>query len=159
MTELKAGFSEIGLLEITTYLNSGNVIFSSETDDTAQLSNTITLMISDKFSLNIPVHVVLQDELHELLNHAPVWWGSDDKAVYDNLIFLMPPLSYEEFYEEIGAPQIALEKIEPYKNAIFWSFSRKEYQKTNWWSKTANSRVSSLITTRTANTVKKIAYL
>ncbi|EQF90457.1 hypothetical protein QGC_3530, partial [Clostridioides difficile CD196] len=42
------------------------------------------------------------------------------------------------------------------KNAIFWSFSRKDYKKTNWWSKTASSNVSDKITIRTANTVRKI---
>ena len=29
-----------------------------------------------------------------------------------------------------------LKKIQNYKDVIFWSFSRKDYQKTNWWPKT-----------------------
>ena len=33
MTELQKGFVELGFREVKTYLNSGNVIFSSETDD------------------------------------------------------------------------------------------------------------------------------
>jgi uncharacterized protein (DUF1697 family) len=33
MAELKKGFAELGFAEITTYLNSGNVIFSSVIDD------------------------------------------------------------------------------------------------------------------------------
>jgi len=41
ITELKKGFAEIGFAEITTYLNSGNVIFSSMTDDKNVLSNQI----------------------------------------------------------------------------------------------------------------------
>jgi len=50
---------------------------------------------------------------------------------YDNFIFIMPPLSYEEFYNEIGNPKAEYEKVHNYKNVIFWSFSRKDYQKTN----------------------------
>ena len=49
-----------------------------------------------------------------------------------------------------------LEKIKDYKESIFWSFSRKDYQKTNWWSKTANTNISSKLTIRTAATVRKI---
>ncbi|MCI9505971.1 MAG: DUF1697 domain-containing protein, partial [Oscillospiraceae bacterium] len=48
------------------------------------------------------------------------------------------------------------EKIMEYKETVFWSFSRKDYQKTNWWSKTASANTGSKLTIRTANTVKKI---
>lgn len=157
MTELKKGFVELGFAEITTYLNSGNVIFSSMTDDKNVLSNLIKQMIKDNFDLEIPVFIILQDELEELLKGAPDWWGDDNVEIYDNLIFMLPPLTYEEFFNQVGNPKEEDEKVYYYKNVIFWSFSRKDYQKTNWWSKTANSKVSNKITIRTANTVRKIA--
>ena len=52
-----------------------------------------------------------------------------------------------------------LEKIENYKEVIFWSFSRKDYQKTNWWSRTASSNINTQLTIRTANTIRKIANM
>lgn len=159
MSELKKGFTELDFPEVATYLNSGNVIFLSAVDDKNVLSDKIKTMIKDRFDLDIPVYVVLQEELKELLNHAPDWWGDDNKEIYDNLIFIMPPLSYEEFYDEIGNPKKEYEKVHPYKNIVFWSFSRKDYQKTNWWSKTASSKVSDKITIRTANTVRKIVSI
>ena len=156
MSELKKGFAELGFAEVTTYLNSGNVIFSSAINDKNVLSNKIKLMVKDRFDLDIPVFIVLQEKLEELLNNSPDWWGDDNKEIYDNLIFIMPPLSYEEFYNEIGNPKAEYEKVHNYKNVIFWSFSRKDYQKTNWWSKTASANVREKITIRTANTVRKI---
>lgn len=157
MSELKKCFAELGFAEIVTYLNSGNVIFSSAIEDKDVLSNKVQLMIRDRFHLEIPVFIILQEELAELLKNAPDWWGDDNSEIYDNLIFLMPPLSYEEFYDEIGVPKAEYESVYHYKNVVFWSFSRKDYQKTNWWSKTAGSGVSGRITIRTANTVRKIA--
>ena len=156
MPELKKRFEELGFAEVNTYLNSGNVIFSSDIDDENILSNEIASMIKDRFQLDIPIFIVLQETLKDLLNHAPDWWGDDNKEIYDNLIFIIPPLSFEEIYEEIGNPKAEYEKVQNYKNVIFWSFSRKDYQKTNWWSKTANSNISDKITIRTANTVRKI---
>ena len=100
MTELKEGFAEPGFTEVTTYLNSGNVIFSSAMDDKTALSNKVKRMIKDRFNLDIPVFIVLQEKLKDLLNNAPDWWGDDNKDIYDNIIFLMPPLSYEEFFDE-----------------------------------------------------------
>lgn len=81
---------------------------------------------------------------------------SELKSRYDNLIFMFPSLTYDEFYNYVGNPKDVYEKIYNYKNAIFWSFNLKNYQKTNWWSKTANTNVSSKFTIRTANTVRKI---
>lgn len=156
MAGLKEGFVALEFSEVKTYLNSGNVIFTSTIADTNVLSEQIKSMIKDRFDLDIPVLVVLQKDLEEALSHAPDWWGDDNKEIYDNIIFLMPSLSYEMFYDEIGELKEEYEKACHYKNVIFWSFSRKDYQKTNWWSKTASANVSDKITIRTAGTVRKI---
>ena len=156
MSELKASFVEMGYTAVSTYLNSGNVIFLSNIDDKDILSNSIKSMIKSKFELDIPVFIISQEELDDLLNNAPDWWGNDNKEIYDNLIFMSPFLSYDEFYNEVGNPKDEYEKVHHYKNAIFWSFSRKDYQKTNWWSKTASSNISHLVTIRTANTMRKV---
>ncbi|MBU9742940.1 DUF1697 domain-containing protein [Lachnospiraceae bacterium ASD3451] len=157
MSELKTGLIELGFSEVATHLNSGNVIFSSNMDDKNALTNKISLLIKDRFELDIPIFIISQELLKDIVNHAPDWWGNDGKEIYDNLIFLMPPLSYEEFCDQIGSPKEGYEKSYHYKNAVFWSFSRKDYQKTNWWSRTASSNISHRITIRTANTVRKIA--
>ena len=157
MVELKQGFERLNYTEVKTYLNSGNVIFSSDEADTIKIISRIEEMIKNQFSLDIPVFVISKEELEDILDHAPDWWGNENKEIYDNLIFIMPPASFPEVLEEIGEPAEKLEKIENHQSAIFWSFSRKEYQKTNWWSKTASAGISSKLTIRTAHTVRKIA--
>ena len=113
-------------------------------------------MIQSQFNLKIPVFMITKQKLEDILRHAPRWWGTGNKEIYDNLIFIMPPASFADIYHEIGEPKEGLEQIQEYEQAVFWSFSRKEYQKTNWWSKTANSNIGSKLTIRTANTVRKI---
>ena len=116
-------------------------------------------MIKNHFNLDIPVFVISKEELEDILHHAPDWWGDKSKEIYDNLIFIMPPATFKDVYNEIGEPKEGLEKIEKYKETVFWSFSRKDYQKTNWWSKTASANISSNLTIRTANTVRKIVSM
>lgn len=156
MAELKQGFERLDYTDVKTYLNSGNVIFSSDEADTIKLPSRIEKMIQIQFYLDIPVFVISKEKLEDILNHAPDWWGDESKDIYDNLIFIMPPATFKDVYKEIGEPKEGLEKIAEYKNTVFWSFSRKDYQKTNWWSKTANANISSNLTIRTANTVRKI---
>ena len=75
MSELKEGVTELGFEDVVTYLNSGNVIFCSDIDDKGILSDKINGMIKDRFDLDIPVFIILQEELKELLDNAPDWWG------------------------------------------------------------------------------------
>ncbi len=156
MAELKQGFEKLDLGEVKTYLNSGNVIFSSDEDGAEKFTNQIEVMIKKRFGLDIPVFVISKEELENILYNAPEWWGNGNNEIYDYLIFIMPPARSAEVYSEIGEPKADLETIKAYKNAIFWSFSRKDYQKTNWWSKTASSAISSKLTIRTANTVRRV---
>lgn len=159
MSELKKGFEELDFENVKTHLNSGNIIFSSDACDKYMLSNNIKSMIRNRFDLDIPVLTVLQEEIKEQLSHAPDWWGDSNKEIYDNIIFLIPPLSYEMLYNEIGHPKEEYEKVYNYKDVVFWSFSRKDYQKTNWWRETAKADVCNKITIRTANTVRKIVCM
>ena len=159
MAELKKGFEKLAFEEVKTYLNSGNVIFSSDEDDTKKFTKQIEVMITEQFDLDIPVFVISKEALEDILHHAPDWWGNDNKEIYDNLIFMMPPANFSDVYNDIGEPEKELEQIENYKEVIFWSFSRKDYQKTNWWSKTANANISTKLTIRTANTIRKIANM
>ncbi|WP_027088730.1 DUF1697 domain-containing protein [Thomasclavelia saccharogumia] len=159
MAELKKGFENLEFQEVKTYLNSGNVVFSSDEDDLKNITNQIEKMIKTQFTLNIPVFVISKDVIIDILHNAPEWWDDDNKEIYDNLIFIMPPVKFSDVYNEIGEPKKELEKIENYKEVIFWSFNRKDYQKTNWWSKTANANISNKLTIRTANTIKKIVSM
>lgn len=155
MSELKKEFVNIGYKEIITYLNSGNVVFESDIDDKIVIKNNIQLMIKDKFNFDIPTYIMTSQELEELINHNPDWWGKDNKEIYDNVIFIIPPTTYDEVFNTIGSPN-NYEKIQEYKNNIFGSFDLKNYRKSNWWSKTASTKVSDKITIRTANTIKKV---
>ncbi len=156
MPELKHRLEEYDFKEVTTYLNSGNITLSSDIDDKNNITEIIENIIEKEFNLEIPVVVMLQEELNDMLNNAPEWWGTEDKEIYDNLIFILPPTTAEEVFSVIGEPKKDLEKVQIYKNVIFWSFIRKEYQKTNWWSKTAGAEVGMKLTIRTANTLRKV---
>ncbi|WP_423783557.1 DUF1697 domain-containing protein [Eubacterium callanderi] len=135
MTRLKNEFEKLEYKEVKTYLNSGNVIFSSDKNNIKSITKQIVTIIKKQFSLDIPIFVIEKEELEDILRNAPDWWGNKDKEIYDNLIFIMPPTTFVDVFSEIGEAKEKLEKILNYKEAIFWSFSRKNYQKTNWWPK------------------------
>lgn len=155
MNELKLELSRHAYQNVATYLNSGNIIFESNLDQESIMHN-IHDIIKNKYDLEIPVFVINELELEDVLEHDPNWWGNDNKEIYDNLIFIIPPATYNEVYTAIGEPKEDIEKIKEYKNCIFWSYSLKDYRKSNWWKKTASTYIKDQITIRTARTMKKV---
>ena len=129
MAELKKGFEKLAFEEVKTYLNSCNVIFSGDEDDTKKFTNQIVVMIKEQFELDISVFVLSREALEDILQNAPDWWGGEDKEIYDNLIFIISSAKFSDVYNEIVELKKELEKIEDYKEVIFCSFSRKDYQK------------------------------
>ena len=119
----------MGYKQAKTWLNSGNAVFLSDENDEERIAGQIAVMIKNQFGLSIPVFVIDKEELEDILRNAPDWWGNEETEIHDNLIFIMPPATFADVLNEIGEPKKELEKIQEYKQAIFWSFSRKDYQK------------------------------
>lgn len=158
MAKLRQYMEESGFQNVKTYLNSGNVIFDAS-QDTERLTQLLQNMIMKQFALDIPVYVERQEAVRALVEGAPKWWGTDEKAIYDNLIFILPPKTAEAVCTELGEPKERLEQVCVAVGAIFWSFDRAMYQKTNWWSKTAKEEIGRFLTIRTAGTVRKICEM
>ena len=156
MSDLKKVFESMGSSDVATYLNSGNVSFSSPNDNDAEIKEQIETMIDNEFGLKIPVHIIRYDYLQEILMNAPRWWGTEEKDQYHNLIFIMSSDTAEDICNMIGEPTKNLEVIHIYKSVIYWTFDRNAYQKCNWWKKTASAGIAEKLTIRTANTIRKI---
>ncbi len=158
MPALKIAFEEIGFLDVITYINSGNVIFSSDIKNESELIRISESAIANTFKLNIRVTVVSAKNLSDILKNAPDWWDTDNKEVYDNAIFVISPTSVEEVFAEVGDAKPEYEKVGKYGNVIFWSASLKTFSKTRW-SKIASLSVNNNVTIRNANTTKKLLEL
>ncbi|MDD5935981.1 MAG: DUF1697 domain-containing protein [Clostridiales bacterium] len=156
MGDLKKEFEHLEYTEVSTYLNSGNVIFSSECESVTDIRNNIESMIRNVFGYVVPVYLITQSDLDETLQNAPEWWGHGDKDKYDNLIFILTNDTPREISNMIGPVSEGMELVQVHKKVIFWTFDRKLYQKCNWWKKTASSGIADKLTIRTANTVRKM---
>lgn len=159
MSELKKVLEENQYANVSTYLNSGNVILESNIKNEEAIMKDIYEIVKAKFNLEIPIFVTNESTLESILSNSPEWWGTSNKEIYDNLIFIIPPVKFEDVYNAIGEPKENLEKIKEYNNSIFWSYDLKNYRKSNWWVKTASVDIKDKITIRTANTMKKILAL
>ncbi|KKG18392.1 hypothetical protein EO98_14520 [Methanosarcina sp. 2.H.T.1A.6] len=159
MPLLKVAFEDMGFLNVSTYINSGNVLFSSENNNESEISSRCKAMIEERFMLDVPVVIISLKELSEALDNTPKWWdiNSDEEMIYQ-AIFLIPPITIEEVYKAVGEPKPEYEQVGYYKNVIFWSAPRATLSKTRWY-KIASSSVNNKVTIRNASTTKKLLLL
>ncbi|MHC5215307.1 DUF1697 domain-containing protein [Enterococcus sp. LJL128] len=157
MPLLKAAFEKIGFLDVVTYINSGNIVFSSDIQDKSDLIRKCEATIVDEFALNIPVTVVSAKDLATTLSNAPEWWNIEKESIH-YAIFVISPVTVEEVFAEVGEVKPEYEQISHHGNVIFWSAPRKTFNKARW-SKIASSSVNNSVTIRNANTVNKLLQL
>lgn len=153
MREFKKSLCEHGFRDVTTIGNSGNIMVSC---DHEHVSEKIHEIIWKEYELDIPVYVMEQERMREIIARAPSWWNTGDPAWYDNLIFILSGEIPELIAGLLGEPSQDLEQYEIVDDVIFWTFDRKKYQKCRWWKMTASTGIAERLTIRTANTVLKL---
>lgn len=157
MPELKTAFEEHGFLNVTTYINSGNILFDSDLDKTA-VRKQCEELIEESFGQKITVCVILSNELLDAVKNAPTWWnaGADSKH---NVIFVVPPMTPKQICSEVGEVKPKYENVMYYGSVIFWSAPLATFSHTRWSKITKKKTVYEHITIRNANTILKLAEL
>lgn len=102
MKELGTVFEAAGHLHVRTYINSGNVIFSSDTADRAELVATLQRAMADKFGLTLDVLIRDVAEMTALVEAIPAEWANDDHEKTD-VFFLWPDVDRPTIADELGA--------------------------------------------------------
>jgi uncharacterized protein (DUF1697 family) len=93
MVELKACFESLGLDDVVTYIQSGNVLFSAREAGSEALARKIEGGITGTFACRASVVLRSQKQMQAIVGRAPKGFGTQpDKRRYD-VIYLKAPLS------------------------------------------------------------------
>jgi len=84
MSDLRLVFESLGLTDVKTMLNSGNVIFTAT--EAAVSVDKITATLAKTFGFDIPVFVMSREEVISAVDDAPTWWGIDDGGRHDTIV-------------------------------------------------------------------------
>jgi len=71
MDTLKAVLEKLGLIEVTTYIQSGNVVFKSNIIDKAGLEKKIETTIESNFKFKVTVLITTKNDLSKILEASP----------------------------------------------------------------------------------------
>jgi len=89
MADLKELFAGMGFKEISTYIQSGNVLFSSaKAEDTTALGDKLEQAIAKSFGFDVPVIVRTVKELQQAVANNPFYSSPDSDIERLHLTFL-----------------------------------------------------------------------
>jgi uncharacterized protein (DUF1697 family) len=156
MKSLKGSFEAMGFKEVTTYINSGNIVFKSKEADARKLESKIEKMLSKEYQLDSKVVLRSLPEMEKLVKNLPRSWGEDNGWRY-NVIFLRHTIDSEEILAELPA-KTDIEEIVYRPGTLLWSAQATEFNRTNM-AKLASRKIYRDMTVRNLNTTKKLYEL
>lgn len=82
MESLRNVFRSLGFEDVKSYINSGNVVFTTREADTRKLALSIAEVIVSEFSLSIFVMVRSIREIEEIIKNNPFKGKFEDKTLH-----------------------------------------------------------------------------
>ena len=158
---LKEMFLALEFTKVSTYIQSGNIIFSSTLSNSIQDKKLITTSIQDAlqkhFGKTIFVLVLSQCEYETLMQKAPIHWGVDESQKH-NILFLLHSEGVASIINQLPEPKASIESIAVEDRGIFWSIN-KEHSTSASFQALPKMPLYKKVTIRNHNTAWKLLQL
>ncbi len=157
MPELKKLFSDAGYTSISTYINSGNVVFKSEKSDPDAIRQILEERIEAKFGFEVKVIVIELAELVSCLAQCPFKERSLGAGEQIYLTFLSKPPSRQA----VGAIENRKGDSDEHvlRGKVVYLLVKNGYSNTSLNNKFLEKKLCVDSTTRNINTLRKISEI
>ena len=157
MAQLRQELTELGVEKVDTYINSGNIFFTS-TDSKAQLVEKL----EDFFAVHYPFiqsfSLLSQEDFETELENLPEWWTKD--LARKDVLFYTEGLDVAQVIATVESLELKDEVVHFGKHGIFWGkFSEKSYYATAYHKHLLKMPFYRNITIRNAKTFDKIGQM
>jgi uncharacterized protein (DUF1697 family) len=156
MADLKAIFEAAGMTAVKTYINSGNVIFSTDIANRAQLTGLLRKAVRRRAGLDVDLQLRDADDLSAVVEAMPVEWTNDGSMKCD-VVFLQPDVDQPSILEELG-PRPGVEDALYVPGAVIWRVNRENATRSRL-TRIVGTPLYSRVTVRNCNTTRKLLEL
>jgi uncharacterized protein (DUF1697 family) len=156
MNELKTCFERLGLQDVLTYINSGNIIFKDSRRDIPKLTQLIESGIKTHCKMDIRVVIKSQRELAAICKKMPREWVTD-KIMRTDVMFLWDEVDTPDTIATIPTNP-TVDRLIHVKGALIWNITRTDYRKSKV-PKMIGTKFYKNMTARNANTTRKLLEL
>jgi uncharacterized protein (DUF1697 family) len=156
MAAIKEALVALGLLDVRTYINSGNVIFSTRASDVQKLSARIEKALEQHTGIAIKVLVMDHETLKKMVDAIPPKWV-DDKTMRTYVLLLWKELDDRTVLERLPIKS-GVDELKYTPGAVVWRVDRENVSRSHM-NKIVGTPLYKKITIRSANTIRKLNAL
>ena len=157
MPALAASFESMGLADVRTYIQSGNVLFRKERGESRRLEEAIAGVLSKRHRYDAKVVVRSREEMARIVEGIPKSWRRPSPEWKYNVLFLRAAIDDEAIVRELG-PKKGIEAVSYRPGVLYWSACRSDAGRTAMV-KLSSSGLYQEMTVRNFNTTRTLAEL
>lgn len=152
--DLKSCFEDLGLTNVRTYIQSGNLLFDSSTKAVGKLTQLVESELKHRFEYPAAAVIIPRANYRKAVANAPRNWGFDEDFKH-NALFLLNGTNSQSLLKKLPPPKADIEQVTAEPGVIFWSIS-KEFQTRTSAMRLASSPEYKKVTVRNHNTVFRL---
>lgn len=156
MAAIKEALIALGLSVVRTYINSGNVIFSTRASGAQQLTTRIEKALEQHTGMAIKVLVIDHKTLKKIVDAIPRNWV-DDKTMRTYVLLLWKELDDRTILDRLPIKP-GVDELKYTPGAVVWRVDRENVRKSQM-NRIVGTPLYKKITIRSANTMRKLDEL
>lgn len=156
MAAIKEALVALGLSDVRTYINSGNVIFSTRASGVQQLTARIEKALEQQTGMAIKVLVMDHKALKQMVDAIPPGWV-DDKTMRTYVLLLWKELDDHRILDQLSI-KAGVDELRYTPGAVVWRVDRQNVGRSHM-NRIVGTPVYKKITMRSANTMRKLNEL
>lgn len=153
MKHLKALFEGLGFVNVTTYINSGNVRFESD-ELVENIRASLDACFRSELGFEVPTIVKTLEEMQLIAAEIPTEWQNDTEQRTD-VAYLFDEIDYIDTIDKFPFKRDFVD-VRYVKGAVIWNISRENYNKSQL-NKLIGHKLYQFMTIRNVNTARRLA--
>jgi uncharacterized protein (DUF1697 family) len=156
MAAIKEALVALGLSDVRTYINSGNVIFATGASEAQQLTDRIEKALEQHTGMAIKVLVMDHKTLKKTVDAIPSNWV-DDKTMRTYVLLLWKELDDRTIFDRLPIKP-GVDELSYTPGAVVWRVDRENVRRSQM-NRIVGTALYKKITIRSANTMRKLNEL
>ena len=156
MAAIKEALVALGLSDVRTYINSGNVIFSTRALGAQQLTARIEKALEQHTGMAIKVLVIDHKTLRKMVDAIPRNWV-DDKTMRTYVLLLWKELDDRRILDRLPIKP-GVDELRYTPGAVVWRVDRENVGRSQM-NRIVGTPLYKKVTIRSANTMRKLNEL
>ena len=154
MAQLRQELTELGLENVATYINSGNIFFNSIVPRTKLIEN-LQAFFERRYPFIQSFSLLSLEDYEKELRNLPDWWNHE--MARKDVLFYTESLDVDQVIKKVNSLELVDEVLHFGKLGIFWGkLSEPSHSKTAYHKHLLKMPFYHNITIRNANTFDKI---